>query len=164
MVGIKGKLPRSTPSQANPSILLGERVDNEDDILHIRNLPDFDGSLSAKNCELMVQYLTAPYMRIPMLLKFFSMEARLKALRNRQIQEVLDAALFEPGQWQENQYKPCPQSVPGPGRDHLCTTVGLLYNELIMSPAIILTSVQHMLEKAIEMDVSHSVIVFKATL
>jgi len=35
-IGIKGRTPRSIPSQANPSILLGERVDNEDDILHIR--------------------------------------------------------------------------------------------------------------------------------
>ena len=155
MVGIKGKLPRATPSQANPSILLGERVDNEDDILHIRTLPDFEGSLGPKNCELMLQYLTTPYMRIPMLLKFFAMEARLKALKNKQIQEVLDAALFEPGQWQESKYKTCPQSVPAAGRDHLCTPVGLLYNELIMSPSIVLTSVQTMLEKAIEMDVSH---------
>ena len=155
MVGIKGKMPRATPSQANPSILLGERVDNEDDILHIRTLPDFDGSLGPKNCELMLQYLTTPYMRIPMLLKFFAMEARLKALKNKQIQEVLDAALFEPGQWQESKYKTCPQSVPAAGRDHLCTPVGLLYNELIMSPSIVLTSVQTMLEKAIEMDVSN---------
>ena len=101
----------------------------------------------------MVQYLTAPYMRIPMLLKFFAMESRLKALRNRQIQEVLDAALFEPGQWQESKYKTCPQTVPADSRDHLCTPIGLLYNELIMSPAIILESVLSMLERAIEMDV-----------
>jgi hypothetical protein len=26
-------------------IYIGERVDTEDDILHIRNLPDFDGTL-----------------------------------------------------------------------------------------------------------------------
>lgn len=44
-VGINGKKPRCIPSQANPSILLGEKVDTEDDILHIRNLPDFDGTL-----------------------------------------------------------------------------------------------------------------------
>lgn len=45
MTGIPQKTLRSIPSQANPSILLGERVDTEDDILHIRNLPDFDGTL-----------------------------------------------------------------------------------------------------------------------
>jgi hypothetical protein len=82
------KKPRSTPSQANPSILLGERVDTEDDILHIKVLPDFDGSLGAKDCELMLQYLIAPYMRIPLLLNFFSNEVRLKALRTKELQEV----------------------------------------------------------------------------
>ncbi len=151
-VGIKGKLPRATPSQANPSILLGERVDTEDDILHIRTLPDFDGSLGARDCELMLQYLTAPYMRIPLLLKFFSSEARLRALRTLAIQEVLDAALFEPGQWQSAMEKSCPDMVPAPSRDHMCTSAGLLFNELVMSPSIVLSSVQQMLEKVLEMD------------
>lgn len=151
-VGVKGTLPRATPSQANPSILLGERVDTEDDILHIRNLPDFEGSLGARDCELMLQYLTAPYLRIPLLLHFFSNEGRLKALRNKGIQEVLDAALFEPGQWQEDQIKICPTEIPAETRNHLCTVVGLLFNEVIMSPNIILASVKIMLEKVIEMD------------
>ncbi len=150
-IGLR-KLPRASPSQANPSILLGERVDNEDDVLHIRQLPDFDGTLGAKDCELMMQYLTAPYCRIPMLLKFFSNEIRLRALRNHEIQEVLDAALFEPGQWQEELYKEAPLEVPAANRDNLCTPCGLLFNELLMSPSIIMTSVYAMLERVIEMD------------
>ena len=87
-VGAGAKKPRATPTQANPSILLGERVDTEDDILHIRELPDFDGTLGAKDCEIMLQYLTAPYLRIPLLLNFFSNELRLKALRHKTLQEV----------------------------------------------------------------------------
>ena len=150
-IGLK-KLPRSTPSQANPSILLGERVDTEDDILHIRMLPDFDGTLGAKDCELMLQYLTAPYMRIPLLLNFFTNEIRLKALRNVQIQEVLDAALFEPGQWQDDVQKLNITQVPADTRSHLCSPVGLLYNELIVSPALVLNSVVIMLERVIDMD------------
>lgn len=98
VIGIKSKhQARSIPSQANPSVLLGETVSSEDDILHIRNLPDFDGSLGARECELLLQYLTAPYMRIPLLLKFFSYESRLKTLRHTALQDVLDAAMFEPG-------------------------------------------------------------------
>jgi hypothetical protein len=151
-VGLKNKQPRSTPSQANPSILIGERVDTEDDILHIRNLPDFDGSLGARDSELMLQYLTAPYMRIPLILKFFSSEVRLKSLRSHDLQEVLDAALFEPGQWQQEMYKNSPTEVPAENRDHLCTSAGLLFNELIMSPNIILSSIHQMLEKCMEMD------------
>ena len=105
---------RATPSQANPSILLNERVETEDDVLHIRKLPDFDGTLGSRDCELLCQYLTAPYMRIPLLLKFFSEESRLKALRAKSIQEVIDAALFEPGAWQEEVFKGC-GSGTGPG-------------------------------------------------
>lgn len=151
-VGMPTQSLRSIPSQANPSILLGERVDTEDDILHIRSLPDFDGTLGAKDCELMLQYLTAPYMRIPLLLHFFSYEMRLKALRSRELQEVLDAALFEPGQWQEDPLKTCPTTVPASDRNHLCTPTGLLFNEIIMAPHIILSSVQQMLERVIDMD------------
>ena len=151
-VGVGAKKPRSTPSQANPSILLGERVDTEDDILHIRNLPDFDGTLGAKDCELMLQYLTAPYMRIPLLLSFFSNEVRLKALRNKDMQEVLDAAMFEPGQWKCDYDIPLPTQIPAPERDHLCTPVGLLFNELVMSPNAVMASVSHMLERVVDMD------------
>jgi hypothetical protein len=151
-VGVGTKKPRSTPSQANPSILLGERVDTEDDILHIKNLPDFDGTLGARDCELMLQYLTAPYMRIPLLLSFFSNEVRLKALRNKDMQEVLDAAMFEPGQWKCDYDIPLPSQIPAPERDHLCTPVGLLFNEIVMSPNAILTSVLQMLEKVVDMD------------
>jgi hypothetical protein len=151
-LGLGTRTPRALPSQANPSILLGERVDNEDDILHVKVLPDFDGTLGAKDCELMLQYLTAPYLRIPLLLNFFSNENRLKALRNPKIQEVLDAALFEPGQWQDSPEKSVPSDVPSNSRDHLCTPVGLLFNELIMSPKLILTSIQTILERVIDMD------------
>ena len=74
-------------------------MDTEDDILHIRDLPTFDGTLGAKDVELLLQYLTAPYIRIPLVLNFFSVESRLKSLRNVEIQEILDAALFEPGMY-----------------------------------------------------------------
>lgn len=100
----------------------------------------------------MLQYLTAPYMRIPLLLNFFSVELRLKALRNRDLQEVLDAAMFEPGQWKNEIYLETPTQVPAPERDHLCTPVGLLFNEIITTPHVILSSIQLMLERVIDMD------------
>ena len=151
-LGIKGTQPRASPSQANPSILLGERVDTEDDILHMRNLPDFDGTLGAKDAELLLQYLLTPYMRIPLLLNFFSQETRLKALRSKELQEVLDAALFEPGAWQETVMKEVPTMVPADNRDNLNTVVGLLFNEIIMSPHIVLNSIKQMLERVIDLD------------
>ena len=43
---------------ADPSFLLGQPINNEEDVLHIKKLPDFDKSLSARNVELLLQYLT----------------------------------------------------------------------------------------------------------
>jgi hypothetical protein len=145
------KKPRSTPSQANPSILLGQKVETEDDILHIKDLPTFDGTLGAKDCEIMLQYLTTPYIRIPLLLNFFSVEHRLKALRSRELQDVLDAAMFEPGMYRSTDSVASTQ-IPSTDRDHLCSPVGLLFNEIIMSPNIILSIIQIMLENVVEMD------------
>ena len=64
--------PRAPPSGANPSNLVKGTVHTEDDVLHIRNLPDFGGRLRARDCELLVQYLTVPYLRIPLVLQFFA--------------------------------------------------------------------------------------------
>lgn len=151
-VGMGAKSPRSLPSQANPTIILGQRVETEDDVLHIRELPNFDNTLGARDCELLLQYLTAPYIRIPLLLNFFSVEGRLQALRSSDLQEVLDAALFEPGAFKTVDGVDTPLQVPARTRDHLLTPVGLLFNEIIMSPQVILAAVQSMLEKVIDMD------------
>ena len=151
ILGLK-KIPRASPSKANPSVLAGERVDTEDDVLHLKALPNFDESMGARDVELLLQYLTAPYLRIPLVLKFFSNEARLKCLRVVELQEVVDAALFEPGRWQEEYNKEMPPMVPYIDRDHLSTPAGLLFNEIIMSPSVVMGSVQIMLEKVLEMD------------
>lgn len=150
-IGLTAK-PRTLPSKANPSILAGEQIDTEDDVLHIRTLPSFDDTMGARDAELMLQYLTAPYLRIPLLLNFFSSEKRLKCLRVTEIQEILDSALFEPGRWQEELEKIAPEMVPAPSRDHLSTPAGLLFNEIIMSPNVILSSIKDMLEKVIDLD------------
>ena len=152
-MGLHSK-PRSSPSSANPSFLVGERVDTEDDILFVKNLPDFDETMGASDCELMLQYLTAPYIRVPLLLNFFSNEKRLKSLRLVELQEVVDAALFEPGRWQEladADLLPI-DVIPAPGRDHLSTKVGLLFNEIIQAPNIILSSIHTMLDRVADMD------------
>ena len=39
--------------------------------LHLRRLPDFDGRLRPHGIELLLQYLTVPYLRIPLVLDFF---------------------------------------------------------------------------------------------
>ena len=53
--------PRAPPSGANPSNLVGKQVETEDDILHIKKLPDFNGAITQQNSELLLQFLTVPY-------------------------------------------------------------------------------------------------------
>lgn len=97
--------PRAPLSGADPSNLVGEKVETEDDVLHIKSLPTFDGRISPRQTELLLQYLTVPYLRIPLVLQFFACQEHIAALACEQLQEVLDACLFEPGQWQADYSK-----------------------------------------------------------
>ena len=73
-------------------------MSTEDDLLHIKNLPDFKGVMNQRDSELLLSYLTVPYMRLPLVLSFFSTADRIHTLRSTELQEVLDAVLFEPHQ------------------------------------------------------------------
>lgn len=59
-----------------------------------------------------------------------------QALWSEDVQEVLDACLFEPSQWQMAMEKTMPTRVPAETRDHLATPCGLLFNELLKSPKV----------------------------
>ena len=61
-------------------------MDSEDDVLHLRVLPSFDGCLRPRESELLLQYLTVPYLRVPLLLRFFSSAAHVHALGNPKLQ------------------------------------------------------------------------------
>jgi len=61
-------------------------VESEEDILHIRTLPSFGGRLSQSAVELLVSYLTAPYIRIPLILNFFATPEHINALGVKEIQ------------------------------------------------------------------------------
>ncbi|CAM9175989.1 unnamed protein product, partial [Choristocarpus tenellus] len=143
---------RAPLSGANPSNLVDKRIETEDDVLHVHTLPDFGDLLRARDCELLLQYLTVPYMRIPLVLEFFSDPVRMQVLWSEELQEVLDATLFEPAQWQVAEEKVMPTSIPATGREHLTTPCGLLFNELLKSPKVLLASVNKMLDTALELD------------
>eukprot|EP00954_Amorphochlora_amoebiformis_P008798 684871-Amorphochlora_amoeboformis.AAC.1 len=86
---------------ADPSKLTGHTVNTEDDVLHIKNLPGFPVTETRKLCmstqikdekgnwketkvprvvigqkdsELLMSYLTVPYMRVPLVISFFATE------------------------------------------------------------------------------------------
>jgi hypothetical protein len=144
--------PRAGLSGANPSELLEHDVETEEDILHVRHLPTYDGALNAQSLELLSTYLLAPYLRIPLVLSFFSSAEHIRALKNPQMQEVLDSCLFEPGDWQEEYRPTVPSTIPVVDRRSLATPLGLLFNELHHSPDILVDSIERMLEHVLDLD------------
>lgn len=85
--------PRVPPSGANPSNLVGKEIDVEDDVLHIKKLPDFGGYITQYKAELFIQYLTVPYLRIPLVMQFFSSQEHTKALVREELQDILDCCI-----------------------------------------------------------------------
>lgn len=112
---------------------------NEDKVLASK-IDTLGGALTREDADALVSALTSPYLRIPLLLQFFSQEKALSALLTERVQRVLEAALFEPlshgngaavsGEWQ----------VPIPAEDRralLGTPFGLLLNELHANAAAV---------------------------
>lgn len=84
------------PSMTSPSHLTDPHiVRTEDDVLHIKNLPSFEDAIGQQDSELLISYLTVPYIRVPLVLTFFSTEDRIHSLKSKELQEVLDGVLFE---------------------------------------------------------------------
>ena len=151
--GLFSKDSRAGPSGADPSALAGEHVDNEEDVLHVKDMPSFNGKLSASAAELLISYLTAPYLRIPLILNFFASPEHIHALGQERLQTVVDGALFEPGLWQSaTTEKTIPMAVPTSDRTLFATPAGLLFNELQKSPQGLMRALSDLLEFAIELD------------
>eukprot|EP00960_Hanusia_phi_P029240 747854-Hanusia_phi.AAC.2 len=145
--------PRSSiRGGADPTTLCGTRIESEEDVLHVRDLPTFGGKLSPTNAEILLSFLTVPYIRIPLVINFFASPENIRVLANAQMQEVLDSVMFEPSLWQPRDVHVIPDVVPAPDRSHLSTHCGLLFNELIKAPHGILTALQNMLKYALELD------------
>lgn len=88
------------PSDANPVILTRPNdARTEDDILHIATLPTFGDNLNQRDSELLISFLTVPYMRIPLILNFFATEDRIHTLQNETLLSLLNAVVFEPGRY-----------------------------------------------------------------
>ena len=136
----------------SPYMLFVKQITLQDDVLHVQKLPDFGGRINARACELLLQYLTAPYLRIPLVLRFFAAPEMTTALANEQLQDMLDAVLFEPGAWRSSDDVKCPEQVPAPNRTHLSTPLGLLFNELQKSPDGVLVAVDKLLANVMELD------------
>jgi len=127
-------------------------ANNEDDILHIKTLPDFDGCVGQADAEQLLSFLTVPYLRIPLTLGFFATEDRIHALRSDKVQQLLESCLFEPGKYLPLGYKNVPEYVPTPDKTQLASPYGLLINELVYSPEYVLTTTTTLVKLALNLD------------
>lgn len=141
----------------------------EDDIMHMTDLPTFNGTLSTEESEYLMSYLTVPYSRIPLIAAFFSSRDRVTYLFNPMLQNLFRAVLFESGDWVSNEKKDDVSHVPlrkstlllheeaiqrvfdarvqhQKCEDHLGTMSGLLLNELVYAPDAIITPLIKMLD------------------
>jgi hypothetical protein len=133
----------------------------EDDVLHLENneLPTFGNVLTPADSERFITFLTAPYIRIPLILDFFANgdPTRLSALKSKTMQLIVDAALFEPGRWKPFDFTDYISEVPLVDIDRLETLLatphGTLFNEIAKSPDVLTTCVIKILERALDMDV-----------
>jgi hypothetical protein len=141
-----------SPSGADPSIFVEQTITGEEDILHIPQLPSFDGKIKQSSSELLLSYLTVPYLRIPLVLNFFANPEMIPALSVLDVQALIDSVVFEPGEWHPPVQKIAPESIPAPDRGFLATPLGLLSNELKMSPQGLLQCLNHLLDCALDLD------------
>uniref|UniRef100_M4BT12 ubiquitinyl hydrolase 1 n=1 Tax=Hyaloperonospora arabidopsidis (strain Emoy2) TaxID=559515 RepID=M4BT12_HYAAE len=144
-------------------------VITEDDIMHLTDLPTYNGTLSTEESEYLMSYLTVPYTRIPLVASFFSSQDRVTYLFNPMLQRLFRAILFEGGDWvagdkadqithiplrksnfvmhEEAVEQTCDARVRHQKcEDHLGTTNGLLLNELIHAPEAIVLPLLKMLD------------------
>ena len=92
-------------------------------------------------------------MRVPLIISFFSSDDRIHSLQSQQLQQVLDATIFEPGNHLESKYANLvPTDVPTSAPHLLATAHGLLLNELCRSPEVLLSGILRLLRQAIDLD------------
>jgi hypothetical protein len=123
-------------------------ADTEDDILHIRNLPNFDGVLNQEESEMLLSYLIVPYLRVPLILNFFASEERFHALTSVTLRETLHAVLFEPGKYLsiELDKQNGPKEVPAEEPALLATACGILLSELMYAHEMLFESTMQLLK------------------
>jgi hypothetical protein len=154
----------SASEHTAPNVVL-----TEDDVLHTRNLPEFGGALAQRDSELLLSYLTVGYIRLPLVVAFFSQEDRVHALRDSTIRRVLDSCVFEPGDdvvlcvgggerdrtgrhlSPEFEGK-APVTVPADDNAYLATAFGALLNEVARAPLPLGHATRQLVALAIDMD------------
>ena len=159
-------------SPVDVSTHVGTPMPTEDDVLHADELPDFSGTLSRDESEMLFSYLVVDYARIPLILNFFSEKDRVTYLINEELQSLLLATLFESGPFVPDRERKRIERVPErmsysqkqresfarmqdarlpPNHRVLGTSNGLLLNELRHAPSATLIPLIAMFLSTIEL-------------
>jgi thiol-disulfide isomerase/thioredoxin len=159
-------------SPVNVSTYIDTPMPTEDDVLHSEELPDFSGTLSRDESEMLFSYLVVDYARIPLVLNFFAEKDRVTYLINEDLQQLLLATLFESGPFVPNRERKSIRRVPErmsysqkqredfarmqdarlpPNHRVLGTPQGLLLNEMRNAPSATLNPLISMLMSTIEL-------------
>lgn len=115
--------------------------------------------LKAADSERFLSFLTAPYIRIPLILDFFANgdPGRLSALRSKSLQLIVDAAFFEPGRWKSADFTDIVRQIPVLDEKKLhallSTPLGNMFNEIAKSPDVLTSCITKILARALDMDV-----------
>jgi hypothetical protein len=109
--------------------------------------------LSQRDSELLLSFLTVPYLRLPLVLTFFASDDRVHKLQSSKLKGILDSVLFEPGKYLKvSDTGVIPAMVPTQHPQLLSTAYGLLLNELHRSPETVLRGVSALLKGALALD------------
>ncbi|CAJ1416719.1 unnamed protein product, partial [Effrenium voratum] len=141
------------PSAALPSHHTKTAVRTEDDLLYMRTLPTFNEMLRPSDSEALLSFLTVPYIRMPLVLAFFTTGDRVNSLFDRGLQEILEAVVLEPGKLLEPMHwSVAPENVPANSsaeQELVASPYGQLLTELSCAPGCLLAYLAKLLELAL---------------
>ncbi|KAJ1607845.1 putative EF hand domain-containing protein [Cryptosporidium canis] len=143
-------------SEGSSSSSCSVSVGDESDVLYLRTLPALSDQLQPCEVERVFQYLTAPYLRIPLLLQFLADENRINSLSSVPVQHIIWMSILEPWQW-SSPSRQDPQDGPSllvPVEDGktISTPSGLLFNELLRSPSTLFKALEELMLMALDKD------------
>ncbi|CAK0868701.1 unnamed protein product, partial [Prorocentrum cordatum] len=149
---------RRWPSPAAASSAARCEVKSEDDTLHMTEPCTFGERLTLGDAERLLAYLTVPYLRVPLCLQFFNDRSRFGALAHPPLQAMLDAVLFEPGSFAEEDggaevaQVPAARAGPDAAAAYYATAAGRFVHELAHSPGAVLHELDGIFKLAMERD------------
>ena len=158
--GLFGGLGMMLPGMGAPAAPAESKSSgvSEVDVIHSKDLPLFDDFCTPEMSETLISYLTAPYLRVPLVVEFFSHQDHIDLLAHEQLRDILSAVLLEPGKWVTAYDEDSAQRlhhVPPKDekeKDVVASPLGVLLNELSTSPAALLEPLLRMAQSALNLN------------